>query len=245
MNVRCSEIYRLADVRGSVLRLQVRVRPSFRDRTRPLVSRTCTCCSTAASDMDSGSPSSLTDAGPWLSRSSMRRRPGSASARKTRSRSSPGSTTLLSTCLSMVSNRAIVKRPLEYQVLPTGLASRHHQMKLTTKHGGPDRGRPSQWPGVRAGDPHHRDRVLAGPPVPGPWHRHRHASDHRRLRLRPPGRAARDIGGLQRQRGIGIGEQEGRLHGKRSGHLGPGKGSPSHTSASSYRAATWSAANTR
>jgi len=26
---------------------------------------------------------------------------------------------------------------------------------------------------------------------------------------------------------------------------GPGKGSPSHTSASSYRAATWSAANTR
>src|SRR5215468_10161025 len=121
-NVRRSEIHRSADRRDPALRLQVRVRPSFRDRTRPLVSRTCTCCSTAASDMDSGFPSSLTDAGPRLSRSSMRRRPGSASARKTLSRSSPGSNTLLSTCLSMVSRRAIVKRPLDCRTAITGPA---------------------------------------------------------------------------------------------------------------------------
>src|SRR5580704_8227170 len=71
------------------------------------------------------------------------------------------------------------------------------------------------------GEPHHRDWVLAGPPVPGPWHRHRHAPGHRRLRLRPPGRAARDLGSLQRQCGISVGEQEGWLYRERSGHLGP------------------------
>ena len=32
----------------------MRVRPSFCVRTRPLASRICTCCTTAASDMDSG-----------------------------------------------------------------------------------------------------------------------------------------------------------------------------------------------
>lgn len=61
----------------------MRVRPSFRVRTRPLASRTCTCCTIAASDMDNDFPSSLTEAGPCPSRSSMSRRPGSASAWKT------------------------------------------------------------------------------------------------------------------------------------------------------------------
>ena len=61
---RRSDIQRSADRRVTGLRLQVRVRPSFCVRTRPLVSRICTCCTTAASDMDSGLPSSLTEAGP-------------------------------------------------------------------------------------------------------------------------------------------------------------------------------------
>ena len=50
------------------------------DRTRPLASSTCTCWRIAARDMASGLPSSLTDAGPSLSRSTIRRRPGSARA---------------------------------------------------------------------------------------------------------------------------------------------------------------------
>ncbi len=62
------------------LMLQVRVRPVFCDRTRPLASSTWTCCRTAASDIASGRASSLTEAGPVLSRSTMTRRPGSASA---------------------------------------------------------------------------------------------------------------------------------------------------------------------
>ena len=59
---------------------QVRVRPTFSDRIRPLPSRTARCWTTADSDMSSGSASSLTDAGPRLRRSSIMRRPASARA---------------------------------------------------------------------------------------------------------------------------------------------------------------------
>src|SRR5215472_14210139 len=94
---RRSEIQRSADRKGTKLRLHMRVRPSFCVRTSPLTSRTCTCCTTAASDMGNDFPSSLTEAGPWPSRSSMSRRPGSASAWKTLSRSN----ILLSICFSI------------------------------------------------------------------------------------------------------------------------------------------------
>jgi hypothetical protein len=40
----------------------VRTRPIFSDRTNPLASKTCRCCTTAANDMGSGRASSLTDA---------------------------------------------------------------------------------------------------------------------------------------------------------------------------------------
>ncbi len=65
--------------------LHILVLPVFCDRTSPLASSTCTCCTTAASDMLSGLASSLTDAGPRLSRSTMRRLLGSDSAWNTRS----------------------------------------------------------------------------------------------------------------------------------------------------------------
>ena len=52
------------------------------------------CCTTAGSDIASGAASSLTDAGPRLSRATMERRLGSASAWKARSsRSASASTT--------------------------------------------------------------------------------------------------------------------------------------------------------
>ena len=63
-----------------------RVHSGFAERTSPLASSTCTCCTTAASDMSSGCASSLTDAGPRVSRSTIRRRLGSARAWKTRPR---------------------------------------------------------------------------------------------------------------------------------------------------------------
>jgi len=78
--VRRSDIHRSAERSAAGLMLQVRVRPVFCDRTRPLASSTCTCWRIAARDMASGLPSSLTDAGPSLSRSTIRRRPGSARA---------------------------------------------------------------------------------------------------------------------------------------------------------------------
>lgn len=59
---------------------QVRTRPAFSDLTRPAASSTCRCCSTAGSEMVSGRDSSLTEAGPRTSRSTMPRRVGSASA---------------------------------------------------------------------------------------------------------------------------------------------------------------------
>jgi hypothetical protein len=102
---RRSEIQCSAERSTAGLMLQVRVRPVFCDRTRPLASSTWTCWTTAARDMASGLPSSLTDAGPRLSRSTMRRRPGSASAWNTRSRSA----TWLSMYLSIRLDRTIVK----------------------------------------------------------------------------------------------------------------------------------------
>src|SRR6266508_3056240 len=59
---------------------QVRTRPTFSDRTRPLVSSTCRCWTTAGRDMGSGPASSLTEAGPRLNRSTIVRRVGSESA---------------------------------------------------------------------------------------------------------------------------------------------------------------------
>lgn len=79
--------------------LQVRIRPTFWDRTSPLASSTWTCWSTAARDISSGPASSLTEAGPRLSRSIMLRRLGSASAWNTRSSVAPWLTTHLSIAL--------------------------------------------------------------------------------------------------------------------------------------------------
>ena len=45
---------------------QVRTRPTFSERTRPLASSTWRCWTTAASDISRGLASSLTDAGPRL-----------------------------------------------------------------------------------------------------------------------------------------------------------------------------------
>jgi dihydrofolate reductase len=65
--------------------LQVRTRPTFSDRTSPLASSTWRCWTTAGSDIVSGRASSLTEAGPRLNRSTIRRRLGSASAWNIRS----------------------------------------------------------------------------------------------------------------------------------------------------------------
>src|SRR5216683_3401263 len=62
--------------------------------------------------MASGLASSLTEAGPWLSRSTMTRRPGSASAWKTRSRSAAW----LSMYLSMLATVPIVEYVLRLRL---------------------------------------------------------------------------------------------------------------------------------
>ena len=67
------------------LDLQVRTRPTFSEVTSPLASSTCRCWTTAESDILSGSASSLTEAGPRQSRSTITRRPGSARAWNIRS----------------------------------------------------------------------------------------------------------------------------------------------------------------
>src|SRR5579859_4936709 len=111
--------------------VQVRVRPIFCDRTRPLDSSTCTCWTTAANDTSSGLASSLTDADPWLSRSTMRRRPGSASAWKIRSRCATWS----SMCLSMPGARAIVKQTLQYLPPPLEPVPRpEHHVEQHRRH---------------------------------------------------------------------------------------------------------------
>ena len=63
----------------------IRTRPTFSDLTSPLVSSTWRCWITAGSDIGRGRASSLTEAVPRLSRSTMTRRFGSASAWRTRS----------------------------------------------------------------------------------------------------------------------------------------------------------------
>ena len=65
---------------------QVRTLPAFSDATSPDISSTARCCITAGSDISSGRLSSLTDAGPCVSRSTIARRVGSASAWNARSR---------------------------------------------------------------------------------------------------------------------------------------------------------------
>ena len=97
---RRAAIHCSAERSAAGLMLHVRVRPVFCDRTRPLASSTWTCWSTAASDMSSGLASSLTEAGPWESRSIMTRRPGSASAWNTRSSSAVWSSMHLSIAAS-------------------------------------------------------------------------------------------------------------------------------------------------
>src|SRR5215204_3327759 len=52
---------------------QVRTRPTFSERTRPLTCSTCRCCTTAGSDIGGGCASSQTVAGPRLNRSTMTR----------------------------------------------------------------------------------------------------------------------------------------------------------------------------
>src|SRR5664279_3487653 len=69
-------------------RWHVRTRPIFCERTRPHDSRTARCWTTAGSDIGSGLASSLTDAGPRPSSSTMRRRAGSARACSTSSTAS-------------------------------------------------------------------------------------------------------------------------------------------------------------
>src|SRR5919204_926907 len=64
---------------------QVRTRPTFSERTRPLPSSTCRCCTTAGSDIGSGSAGSLTEARPRPRRSTISLLLGSASAWNARS----------------------------------------------------------------------------------------------------------------------------------------------------------------
>src|SRR5256885_6068360 len=59
---------------------QVRTRPTFPERTRPLTCITCRCRTTADSDIGTGCASSLTVAGPRLNRATMTLLLGSASA---------------------------------------------------------------------------------------------------------------------------------------------------------------------
>ena len=65
----------------------IRVRPTFLVFTSPHASRTCTCWTTAASDMSRGSASWLIEAGPSVSRSTIERLLLSASAWNVLSRS--------------------------------------------------------------------------------------------------------------------------------------------------------------
>jgi hypothetical protein len=64
------------------LNAALRSRPFFSERTSPLVSRTSRCCTTAGSEIASGFASSVTDAGPRLSRSIIDLRTGTARAWK-------------------------------------------------------------------------------------------------------------------------------------------------------------------
>src|SRR5882672_10203524 len=98
---------------------QVRTRPTFSDRTSLLASSTCRCWTTAGSDIASGLASSLTEAGPRVSRSTMTRRDGSASAWNTRSRG----TDWLSIYLSIALHRTCQHAPRR----PSPLQRAFHQ----------------------------------------------------------------------------------------------------------------------
>src|SRR5262245_1388177 len=79
-------IQRSAAFSGRGTSRYVRTRPPLRERTRPHCSSTSRCCVKEGSAMSKARASSLTGAGPALSRLSTARRVGSPSARKTRSR---------------------------------------------------------------------------------------------------------------------------------------------------------------
>src|SRR5215211_3828475 len=86
-----SQIARWSAIHCSSVRIgrgssrQVRTRPTFSERTRPLRCSTSRCCITDGSDMSNGAASSLTDAAPRDRRTTIARRLSSASAWNARS----------------------------------------------------------------------------------------------------------------------------------------------------------------
>ncbi len=76
---RCFSNQASETLKGCGVSRYVRTRPDLRDLTSPQSSSTSRCCRNEGSDMLNGSASSLTAAGPLLSRSSTARRVGSAS----------------------------------------------------------------------------------------------------------------------------------------------------------------------
>ena len=77
------------------------------------------------------------------------------------------------------------------------------------------RRRAARRPGRRhralPGDPHGRDRLLAGASAPGAGDRHRDATDDLCLSLRPPRLRGDHLGGLHRQPGVTRGQPQGGL----------------------------------
>src|SRR5829696_2601971 len=152
---------------------QVRTRPTFSVRTRPLVSSTPRCWSTAGSEIVSGFASSLTVAAPRLRRSRIERLVGSASAWKTGSASAID---WLSIRLSISRSRWPRDVPFLCRRCGSGAAAVRRARTSRRSQGG-SAGRPAT-------------RARSCPARPGREHRATRGRDRcrrRRARPRPPG----------------------------------------------------------